>query len=583
MIKTLIKQKLATEPAVIVLRDVLTSALEKLNFNFQEGDINLEKPSNPNFGDFTTNIALVLAKKNADQVSNPRELANKIVELLQQEDSSLVIKVEVAGPGFINFTLADSYYLNLLTRLLKKKQLAPTLLNQNPVLVEYSSPNIAKPFTIGHLRSTIIGDFLANLLESIGAKVYRDNHVGDWGTQFGKQICAIKHFGNEEELAQTAEPVKYLVSLYVKFHQEAEKDPSLEDQARAWFKKLEDGDQEARRIWQICIDYSWKEFQQIYEKLNVKFTENEGKGYGEAFFEDKMAGVINDLKEKNLLKDSQGAKLVFFESDKYPPLMILKKDGATLYATRDLATDKFRLEKYGSETTIINEVGAEQALYFQQLFEIEKMLGWIKEGQRIHVKHGMYRFKDKKMSTRKGNVIWLSEVLDEAFERVKEIAKNRINDENIWKIAIGALKWNDLKKSSDLDVVFDWDEILNLTGNSGPYLQYTYTRCKSVLEQNPNFKPDFADQLNAEEKQLLSLLVEFPTVIEKTAANLASVNLCTYLYQLAQTFNVFYNKHSILQAQTEQEKSLRLALTLQTALTLKQGLAILGIAVPSKM
>ncbi len=583
MTKNLLNLELTKEPAIISLEEILIAALQELKLNFAEQDLVLDRPTNLSFGDFTTNLALVLAKKNLDLANNPRELASKIVAQIQVQQSSMLAKVEVAGPGFINFTLADSYYLNLLTRLINNKDLVSKLDHEKSVVVEYSSPNIAKPFTIGHLRSTIIGDCLANLLEAVGYTVYRDNHLGDWGTQFGKQIYAIKQWGDENELAKTDKPVKYLVDLYVKFHQEAEQDPTLDEQGRAWFKKLEEGDPEAKRIWQLCINYSWKEFAQIYERLGVKFSENNGQGYGESFFEDKMSAVVEELKAKNLLQESQGAQLVFFDNDQYPPLMIIKKDGATLYATRDLATDKFRLEKYGKDILIINEVGGEQALYFQQLFAVEQMLGWVKEGQRIHIKHGLYRFSDKKMSTRKGNVIWLSEVLEEAFQRVKKIANDRINDDDVWKIAIGALKWNDLRKTSELDVVFNWDEILNLTGNSGPYLQYTYTRCRSVLEQNSQFKLDLALTLNQEEKQLLSLLTQFREAVFKSVTNLSAVHLCTYLYQLAQTFNLFYNKHSILQASTEPEKNLRLALTSQTASVLKFGLAILGIAVPSKM
>jgi arginyl-tRNA synthetase len=452
--------------------------------------------------------------------------------------------------------------------------------------VEYSSPNIAKPFTIGHLRSTVIGDAVANLLQATGSTVFRDNHLGDWGTQFGKQIYAIKTWGNEEEIENSDRPVKLLVDLYVKFHTEAEKNPALEDEGRKWFKKLEDGDEEARTLWKKCVQWSMKEFKKIYKMLNVSFTENPENGYmgyGESFFEDKMGPVIKELKEKNLIKESKGAQLVFFKDDKYPPLMILKEDGATLYSTRDLATDKFRLEHYGKEIKVINEVGAEQSLYFRQLYEIEQMLGWYKSGQRIHIGHGMYRFKDKKMSTRKGNVIWLEEVLEEAVKRAAQLAKTEVDKHVSQKIGIGAIKWNDLKRSANQDVVFDWDDILNMQGNSGPYMQYTYVRATSVLkDQAVSSEYSLNYSVDQEEKELLHSLSLFNEVIEQAADRFSPHILTTYLFELAQKFNMFYQNHPILKADPE-IKSLRLFITNATAETIKKGLQILGIETVDKM
>ncbi|MBI4096114.1 MAG: arginine--tRNA ligase, partial [Candidatus Levybacteria bacterium] len=277
-----------------------------------------------------------------------------------------------------------------------------------------------------------------------------------------------------------------------------------------------------------------------------------------------------------------------FEKDKYPPLMILKQDGATLYATRDLATDKFRLEKYGKDIVVVNEVGAEQSLYFKQLFEIEKMLGWYKEGQRAHVKHGLYRFKDKKMSTRKGNTIWLEDVLIEAQKRAVALAKNK-DLLAAKEVGIGALKWNDLKRSSSLDIVFDWDEILNMEGNSGPYLQYAYARTRSVLTKfkikNLKLKIDLKLKiknlkLEQEETQLLRTLVRFAEVVEQAGNTFAPNILCNYLFDLAQKFNLFYQKHKIIGSETEE---FRLALTQGVGQVIKNGLNLLGIEAPEKM
>ncbi|MCD8484533.1 arginine--tRNA ligase [Candidatus Woesebacteria bacterium] len=444
---------------------------------------------------------------------------------------------------------------------------------------------MAKPFTIGHLRSTIIGDAVANLLEATGWTVKRDNHLGDWGTQFGKQICAIKKWGDEEEIAQSERPVKKLVELYVKFHAEAEENPELVDEGRAWFKKLEDGDLEARRLWQKCIDWSWKEFNQIYEELGVRFTENDGRGYGESYFEDKMDVVVEELETKNLLTDSEGARLVFFPDDQYPPLMVIKKDGTTLYATRDLATDKFRLQKYGADVRIINEVGAEQSLYFQQIFAIELMLGWVEPDQRVHVKHGMFRFKDGKMSTRKGNVIWLEDVLQEARERAQQLGDDPEHAQTIASaVGIGALKWNDLKRSAHLDVVFDWDEMLSMEGNSGPYMQYTVVRGKSVLQkwQESGFTATATTEadITPEGLEILRLLSRYGEAVERAAQEYAPHLLANALFEIAQSFNTFYNKHQIVADGVPQ---VRIDLVNATVAVLSHGLGLLGIETVDRM
>src|SRR3989344_2959146 len=526
----------------------------------------IEHPADMAHGDYSVNVALV--------AGGGKKLAEKIAQKLQKSKlSDIASEIEVAGPGFVNISIRSEAFITLVDKVINGEHLGGSGAGKR-VIVEYSSPNIAKPFTVGHLRSTIIGDAIANILEAVGWQVLRDNHLGDWGTQFGKQICALKKWG---DVNRTDYSVKELVDLYVKFHEEAEKDPKLDDEARVLFKKLEDGDKEARALWQKCVDWSWVEFNKIYKRLGIKFSEefNQGRGLGESFFEDKMKPVIAELKDKKLLKTGEyGAQLVFFKKDKCPPAMILKKDGATLYATRDLATDKYRKEKYRPDL-VINEVGQEQELYFKQLFEIETMLGWYKEGQRIHVAHGMYRFKEGKMSTRKGNVIWLEEVLDEAEK--KATAK---------EIAIGALKWNDLKGSAKRDIVFDWDEILNMEGNSGPYLQYTYARCRSVIaKSNSQIDPERSRRttdLTNPEGLVLRTLYRFEEVVNQAAEELAPNVVANFLYDLAQRYNNFYNVETILKAE-KGKKELRLWLTHATAEILKKGLYLLGIEVPSRM
>jgi len=549
-------------------------------FTKENIDFLVEEPESENFGDYSSNVTLVASRI---LKKNPFDLASELAEEIKSQKLEFIEDVKPAKPGFINFYLSKNYFVSQLKEILKQKEKFGSKnedLNKK-VVVEYSSPNIAKPFTVGHLRSTIIGDAISNLLQANGWKVFRDNHIGDWGTQFGKQIYAIKTWGDEKKIELAENPVKELVFLYVKFHEEAEKDPGLEDKARIWFKKLEDGDVEARRLWKKCIDWSLKEFKKIYEDLGIEFTENNGLGYSEAFFEDKLKPVVQELKDKKLLKESEDAQLVFFPEDKFPPLMILKKDGATLYSTRDLATDKFRLEKYGKDVLIINEVGNEQSLYFNQLFETEKMLDWVKDGQRIHVKHGLYRFKEEKMSTRKGNTIWLEDVLEEAEKRALDLSPEK--DKKIAKqVAIGAIRWNDLKRNSNLDIVFDWDEILNMQGDSGPYVQYSYVRTQSVLKKagEVDFEKIQLDKLEAEEISLLRFLDKFQEIIKKAGENFAPNILCNYLFDLSQKFNLFYQKCKIIGSENQE---FRLALTAGAGQVLKNGLNLLGIEAPEKM
>lgn len=566
-----------------------------LPIELQDLRIHLEKPTNNEFGDYACNIAMTGYPAVKTEFASPRHLAEYIVNAVVVADQQRLLKTAtVAGPGFINLTLQEEYLFEHLAQILQKPEnLIHQFGQEKKVIVEYSSPNIAKPFTIGHFRSTIIGDCIARLLSASGFTVFRDNHLGDWGTQFGKQIVAIKKWGDEATIAASAHPVNELVALYVKFHEEAEKDPSLEDEGRAWFKKLESGDPEARRVWQLCIQWSLTEFKKIYTRLGVSFTENPENGYfgyGESYFEGMLTDVIKELQAKGIAHEGQeGAILVFFPSEQLPPLMIQKKDGATLYATRDLAADRWRKNnpRYenadGSAPLIINEVGAEQALYFQQLYQTEQLLGWFKPAQRIHVKHGLFRFKEGKMSTRKGNVIWLTDVLDKAEAKAQTFS----TDQHIaQQVSISALKWNDLKRRSDLAIQFDWDELLNLQGNSGPYMQYSYARAMSVLRKAESASLSIDRQVQpqsvqAEERQLLGDLYQFGNVLETATRQYAPYLLCNYLYSLAQTFNSFYNKYPILK--DSPERQFRLQLTQAVALIIEKGLLVLGMTPLEKM
>lgn len=579
-----------------VLTEHIQAALSKAGIVSPR--VELEHPANESFGDWSSNVALQYVKA-VEGFKNPREFAASLQKTLQTKLASVqeIEEVSVAGPGFINFRLSEKHWCNRLEEMKTPQAVErdiPQTGKGKKVIVEYSSPNIAKPFTVGHLRSTIIGDALARLLEATGWTVYRDNHVGDWGTQFGKLVYAIETWGDKETIARSERPIKELVRLYVLFHEKAEKDPSIEDAGRAWFKRLEEGDEHARKLWQWCVDLSWQEFDKIYQQLGVSFTENNGRGYGESFFESKMAKVLalmeTQLSEEKAEQNGgyygtgkDGAKLVFFNDDSLPPLMILKKDGATLYSTRDLATDYFRLQHYDKPDLIVNEVGAEQNLYFRQIYKVEEMLGWYKPQQRVHVRHGLYRFKDGKMATRKGNVIWLEDVIQEAVDRATALAKNESVKSSV--IALGALKWNDLKSEPTRDIIFDWDEILSMKGNSGPYVQYAAVRAKSILAKTTlSFEEALEDiAFNAEELAVIKHLDRFGETVEKAAAEFLPHHVALFLLELAQRFNLFYNQHPILEAKTPQLQRARLQLTFAVHNTLVYGLQLLGIETPETM
>lgn len=545
------------------------------NLGIEDVSFSIEHPTDFKNGDYSTNVAMVCSKQ---LETNPKELAIKIVNILQDSKEKYQIEdIQVAGAGFINFYLSREFFTESVGEILNKGDEwgKNKIGNNKKVIVEYSSPNIAKPFTVGHLRSTIIGDSIARIMSFSGFDVVRDNHLGDWGTQFGKLIVAIKKWGNIDEIEKSETPIKLLVELYVKFHDEAEKEPTLEDEARASFAKLEKKDSEAIDIWKRCIDISKKEFERIYKKLNVTPFDT---AYGESFFEDKMKAVIDDVKEKNIGRESEGAFIVEFGEEKHlSPLLLLKKDGSSLYGLRDLAADKWRKSEYGNDIKIINEVGAEQTEYFKQIFETEIMLGYFAKGERVHVAHGLYRFPEGKMSTRKGNVIWLEDIIDEAEKRA-----GVINEETKEIVAIGALKFNDLKRDSLKDILFSWEEILNIKGDSGTYLQYTAVRANSILVKSEKFELGDKKEIPESVTDLEKYLYQLPEIVEHSYESLQPHHVATYLIQLASAFNTFYGNTQIL---VEENKYMAYHLDLIKSFTqtMKNGLWLLGIEVPERM
>jgi arginyl-tRNA synthetase len=583
-----------------VLERNIAQALRNIGIEVPDHKVGftVEHPEDLSHGDYATNAALVYAK-NAGV--SPRDLAVKISA--QLTEISHISKTDIAGPGFINFHLNPKFFIDAVASILAEKDSFGSNVSgkDKQVLVEYSSPNIAKPFTVGHLRSTVIGDAVANILAFSGYKVIRDNHLGDWGTQFGKQIVALRRWGDSTKIDSIQnengnEKMKYLVDLYVKFHDEADKEKesgqaSLEDEARAAFAALEKGDLEATALYEKILAVSMEYFAGIYKRLNVSPFDTQ---HGEHFYEAYIPKVMHDLEKANILSESEGAKLVFFPKigegetakEKYPPFMIQKKDGATLYATRDLATDKWRKEAYGPHITIINEVGIEQSLHFRQLFEVEEMLGYFKKGERIHIPHGFYRFEDGKMSTRKGNVIWLEDIINEAVKRAGDI-----NPETADIVGIGAIKFNDLKRESSQDIIFSWDEMLNLKGDSCTYLQYSYARAMSIVEKagvagiDPHVQSAEDALVSGQSRNLSSLekiMYRFPEVVLRAGVEHQPHYIATYLVELAGTFNTFYGNTVIIDKKNELS-SYYVALTLAFATIIKNGLGVLGIAVPEKM
>ncbi|MDD5738536.1 MAG: arginine--tRNA ligase [Candidatus Pacebacteria bacterium] len=539
----------------------------------------VETPDNFSYGDFSTNVAI-------REKLNAQEVVDKL------KASPLFEKIKVIN-GFINFFLKPEYFLENLKQILKQKEKygSSSIGKGKTIVIDYSAPNIAKPFGIGHLRSTIIGQAIYNLYKFLGYKTIGDNHLGDWGTQFGKLIYKLK----TQNSKLTALTVEDLEKLYVEFHKEAEQNPALNDEARAWFKKLEQGDKKAKEIWQACKEISLKEFDRIYNLLGVKID----NVLGESFYQDKMQDIFEEMKKKNLTKQNEGAWVVEFENNVLPSLVLMKSDGATTYFLRDLATIKYRLKKWKPDI-IAYEVGVDQSLHFKQLFKTIEMLGWAKNVCFEHIVHGLMRSKNGKFSTRKGDTIHLEYVLQEAISKASDLIREKPAESPVGnqagkgknelakQIGIGAVKYNDLSQHHSRDIVFDWDKIINLKGNSGPYLQYAFARTQSVLEKaNGNrvavsSKIDF-NELGEIEKTLLKKLLHFSEIIEQATKTFSPNLICNYIFDLAQSFNLFYNEVPILKADTKEQKEFRLALTFAVGQIIKNGLTLLGIESPNKM
>lgn len=537
----------------------------------------VEVPPKPEMGDFAFPcFTLAKAMKKA-----PNMIASELAEKINKEGFE---KIENLGP-YLNFFLDKSTFAkNTIEKVLNENDSygSSSFGEGRNVCIDFSSPNIAKPFHVGHLFSTAIGNALYRMLNFEGYNSVGINHLGDWGTQFGKLISAYKKWADLDALEK--EPIKELLRIYVKFHDEAEKEPALEDEGRMYFKKLEDGDKEAVELWKKFTDLSLKEFQSVYDLLGVKFDSYAG----ESFYNDKMDVVVNEIKNKGLLAESNGAQVVNLEEYNMPPCIILKSDGATIYATRDLAAAKYRKDTYDFVKSIY-VVGNDQSLHFKQVFKTLELMGhqWSKDC--VHVNFGVVKFADRKLSTRKGEVIFLEDLLKESVAKTLEIINEKNpelenKEEVAEKVGVGAMVFTYLKNSRERDIVFEWKDMLSFEGETGPYVQYTYARGKSILRKLGEAQGDidYSKLSSKEEFELTKVLEGFEKNVLFAIEKLEPSVVTRYVIDVAKAFNKFYNAHPIGAAE-DAVKNARLKLVEATSVVIKNALNLLSIEVVEKM
>lgn len=552
------------------MQDLLTRVLARIT-GVENPPLNIPEVSD--FGHFATPVALQLAKTRGQ---NPMGIAGELAMQLMgdAELEGVLLNAEIAAPGYVNLRLTPAAHQRVLRELIGQGQQVPQKGKGQKAIVEYSSVNVAKPIHVGHLRNTVLGASLARILEATGVSVTRWNYLGDWGTQFGKVVVAYKKWGDATALAN--DPLTELVRLYVKFHEEVKEDASLDDEARATFRLLEQGDAEVRGLWQQFRDASVDAAKPLYAQLNAPFDIWDG----EASLENDLQGIIDELNAAGLLEESEGARVVKLDEEKLPVALIQKTDGASLYLTRDLALLKKRLTTY-PDTRVLYVVANEQALNFQQLFAIAKRLGWPVE-RAMHVKYGLVLSANgKKLSTREGRVVTAQEVLDESTTRVAAIVAERedkISIESITAIATGAVSYALLKDQRTSDIPFNWERLLDFGGDSGPYLQYTYARLASLIDKAGETSADSLAPLDdPKELELIRMLDRFPATVLAAADDLQTGHIALYLYQLASKVNGYYQSVPILKDEDTARQHARLALLLATKKTLAEGMKLLGI------
>lgn len=559
-------------------KELIASELAKVIDSLdQDAILNLlEQPKSSDLGDIAF-PAFSLAKV---ERKAPQAIATEIAEKI---DQSAFEKVVATG-SYVNFFLDKS---KISDHVIKSVITAGADYGQQDeghgqnVTIDLSSPNIAKPFSVGHLRSTVIGDALSNLYRKMGYNTIKINHLGDWGKQFGLLMVAYKKWGSKE--AVEANPINELLKLYVRINAEIEHNPELDEEGRKWFKKLEDGDPEATQLWQWFRDESLEEFNRIYKLLDVEFDSLNG----EAFYNDKMDEGVQILEDKGLLKESKGASIVDLDDVNLPPAMIKKSDGATLYITRDIATAMYRARTYNFVKNIY-AVGQEQSNHFRQLKAVLKKMGFDWSDDMVHVDFGLVTKNRQKLSTRKGNIILLEPTLQEAISRAKaQIEEKNPELENKEEVAhavgVGAVKFYDLKTDRRNGYDFDLEAMVSFEGETGPYVQYAYARIQSILRK-ANFTPsaDATYSLNDPESwEIIKLLQDFSRIVKRAAENYDPSLIAKYAISLAQAFNKYYAHTRILDESPERES--RLALSYSTAVVLKEALRLLGVQAPEKM
>lgn len=563
------------------IEEVFYNAIHKAFPEKEVKPLEITIATNGKFGDFQTNFAMMNSKIIG---GNPRKIAEELVNNIPENE--VIEKLEIAGPGFINIFLKDSFVSKYVGLMTSEKYEFKELDTHGDIIIDYSSPNIAKRMHIGHLRSTIIGDSVKRLCNFLGYHTVADNHIGDWGTQFGKLIVGYHNWLDKE--AYEKNPIEELERVYVEFTKQSEEHPELEDIAREELKKLQDGDEKNYKLWQEFIKVSLQEYNKLYTRMGIHFDTY----YGESFYHPIMPSVVEELVEKGLAVEDQGAKVVFFdEKDNLHPCIVQKKDGAFLYSTSDIATIKFRKENY-DVNKIIYLTDERQQDHFKQFFKITEMLGW--DIEKVHIWFGIMRFADGVFSTRKGNVIRLEQLLDEGKKRALEIIEEKNPNlsaeekDNIAEVVgVGAIKYADLSQNRQSPVIFEWDKILSFEGNTAPYLQYSYARIQSILRKaeeigkplNEKFDMTITEKA---ERNLATYLTLFPTMALRAGEAYKPNLLTDYLFELAKKFNTFYNSCPILNQEDDILFS-RLVLIDRVAKTLKTGLDLLGINTVNRM
>jgi arginyl-tRNA synthetase len=558
---------------------IITILKERVDLPIEELESLVEVPPDEKLGDYAF-PCFVLSKK---LKKAPEKIAEEIAPKLKTTD--LIEEVYPIGP-YINFKVNKRKLAEfVLTEIFEKGESYGSDVkgHDKTVVIDFSSPNIAKPFGIGHLRTTMIGNALYHIYKKLGFTVVRVNHLGDWGTQFGKIILAYKMWGDEKEFLK--DPIATLYDLYVRFHKEAERDLKLEEEARAWFKRLEDGDYEATQLWEKFRDCSLREFERVYKMLGIKFDAYAG----ESFYNQFMDRTMEEIKAKGLTQISQDALIVNLEEFDLPPCLLKKKDEATLYATRDIAAAIYRYNTYHFYKNLY-VVGTAQKLHFQQVFKVLELMGYKWAEDCVHVDFGWIKFRQEMMSTRKGNIVLLEDVLNKSIQLARKIIEEKNpdlenKDEVAEDVGIGAVVFADLSTRRNKDIDFDWNQVLSFDGETGPYVQYTHARLCSLMRKfGEPIKKKIDHQVlsTTEETRLIRLLEDYPRKVRQAAGSYEPSIICSYLIDLCSTFNRFYQKERIItQDQSSTQARMLLVRGIQTVL--KDGLSILGIKAPEMM